>query len=127
MRHGAVVERASSVFRGNATKMKSFRDDVSKFRRGDVSGVDLVDMLWSLCDVSSKELGTLINEVAELFEDETKRLELVKAWNNWKAIVSCRHLLLPYHTTNTDRTRITRQSPAHRRNRLPPRLRPAGC
>lgn len=121
------MERAISVFRGNATKMKSFRDDVSKFRRGDVSGVDLVDMLWSLCDVSSKELGTLINEVAELFEDEKKKLELVKAWNNWKAIVS-RHLFLPYRTTtNTDRTRITRQSPVHRRNRLPPRLRPAGC
>ena len=108
-----MIERANSVFRSDATKMRSFRDDVSKFRRGEFSGSDLVDMLWSLCDVSAKELGTLINEVAELFEDETKRQELVKAWNNWKAIVSCRHPFLPHGRFAL--TPIERRLPANRR------------
>ncbi|KAF8534030.1 hypothetical protein BDD12DRAFT_448342 [Trichophaea hybrida] len=86
LRHAAVIERASNILRHDFTKMQLFRADISKFRAGAISGNDLVDMFWSLCDVSAKELGTLINEVADLYEDESKRQELLKAWNNWKAI-----------------------------------------
>jgi len=87
LRHAAVIERASNMLRNDTTKMQLFRDDISKFRSGAISGDNLVDMLWSLFDASAKELNTLINEVAELYEDEVKKKELLKAWNNWKAIV----------------------------------------
>jgi hypothetical protein len=87
LRHAAVIERASNMLRNDSTKMQLFRNDISKFRSGAISGDNMVDMLWSLFDVSAKELNTLINEVAELYEDEVKKRELLKAWNNWKAIV----------------------------------------
>ena len=88
MRHTAVIERASGMLRHDAGKMELFRTDISKFRSGAISGNRLVDMLWSLFDVTAPELGTLINEVSDLYEEEAKRKELLKAWNNWKAIVS---------------------------------------
>jgi hypothetical protein len=86
LRHAAVIERASNLLRADNTKMSLFRAYISKFRAGSISGDNLVDSLWSLFDTSAKELNTLINEVAELYEDETKKKDLLKAWNNWKAI-----------------------------------------
>ncbi|KAA8909334.1 hypothetical protein FN846DRAFT_776407 [Sphaerosporella brunnea] len=86
LRHAAVIERASNMLRNDATKMPLFRNYISKFRGEAISGDSLVDSLWSLFDVSAKELNTLINEVAELYEDENKKRDLLKAWNNWKAI-----------------------------------------
>lgn len=87
LKHTAVTERASNLLRGDPKKIELFRKHVSNFRAGKVDGDGLVDIFWGLFDVTANDLGKLVQELAELYEDEKKQLELKKAWNNWKAIV----------------------------------------
>ncbi|KAI5795115.1 hypothetical protein EDC01DRAFT_690152 [Geopyxis carbonaria] len=86
LKHTAVLERASTMLRNDPMKIDLFRNDVSKFRVGSLAGNDLIDAFWSLFDVTAQDLGKLLNELAELYEDDKKKAELLKAWNNWKAI-----------------------------------------
>ncbi|KAI0536672.1 hypothetical protein GGR58DRAFT_514380 [Xylaria digitata] len=87
MRHSAVIERASNLLHNDKAKIERFRFHVSSFRQGKITAPALVDALFSLfADISSSALGTLVREVADLFEDKTKGDGLRKAWNDWRAI-----------------------------------------
>ncbi|KAK4869003.1 hypothetical protein LT330_006612 [Penicillium expansum] len=86
MRHEAVVERASNLLRNDATKLAEFRSRVSNYRASSISATELIDAFFSLFDTSSTELGKLIKELAEIYEDESKRSDLLRAWNDWRAI-----------------------------------------
>jgi len=86
LKHASVIERANTFFRHDAKKMELFRAYISKYRAGAISASDLVDMLWGLFDVAANDLGKLLQELAELYEDDSKQKELLKAWNSWKAI-----------------------------------------
>ncbi|CAG8327168.1 unnamed protein product [Penicillium salamii] len=86
MRHEAVVQRASSLLRNDATKLSEFRSRVSSFRTSSISATELIDAFFSLFDTSSTELGKLVKELADIYEDESKRSELLRAWNDWRAI-----------------------------------------
>lgn len=88
LKHTAVIERASTLLRGDQQKLGLFRANITNFRTGKISGDALVDNFWALFDVTAADLGKLLNELSELYEDEQKRSEMLKAWNNWKAIVS---------------------------------------
>lgn len=66
--------------------MKIFKTEISRFSRGALTASGLVDNFWTLFDVKAPELGVLTRELAELFEDETKRRELLRAWNDWRAV-----------------------------------------
>lgn len=86
MRHAAVIERASNLLRNDATKLAEFRSRVSSYRASSISATELIDAFFSLFDTSSTELGKLIKELAEIYEDESKRSDLLRAWNDWRAI-----------------------------------------
>ncbi|OQE41850.1 hypothetical protein PENCOP_c004G07644 [Penicillium coprophilum] len=86
MRHQAVVERASNLLRNDATKLAEFRSRVSSYRASSISATELIDAFFSLFDTSSTELGKLIKELAEIYEDESKRSGLLQSWNDWRAI-----------------------------------------
>jgi hypothetical protein len=86
LRHAAVIERASNLLRNDATKLADFRNKVSQYRTSAISPTELIDAFFSLFDTSSSELGKLIKELAEIYEDESKRNGLLKAWNDWRAI-----------------------------------------
>lgn len=87
MRHSAVIERASNLLHNDKAKIERFRSHISSFRQDKVTPSVLVDALFSLfADISSSALGTLIREVADLFEDKAKGDRLRKAWNDWRAI-----------------------------------------
>ncbi|RPA93976.1 hypothetical protein L873DRAFT_1793263 [Choiromyces venosus 120613-1] len=86
IRHSAVIDRANTMLRYNQSKLDSFKGHVSSYRQGKVSARQLVELLWSLFDVKAPDLGKLIKELADLFEDEERKQGLLKAWNNWKAI-----------------------------------------
>ena len=86
MRHEAVVQRASGLLRNDATKLSEFRSRVSSYRTSSISATELIDAFFSLFDTSSTELGKLIKELAEIYEDESKRSDLLRAWNDWRAI-----------------------------------------
>ncbi|KAJ6066704.1 uncharacterized protein N7446_003741 [Penicillium canescens] len=86
LRHGAVIERASNLLRNDATKMGEFRQRVSNYRSSSISATELIDAFFSLFDTSSTELGKLIKELADIYEDESKRSGLLQAWNDWRAI-----------------------------------------
>jgi hypothetical protein len=87
IKHMAVIERASKMLRLDAKKIELFRNFISRFRLGAISGGDLIDLLWKLFDVTPQDFGTLAKELAELYEDENKKRELLKAWNSWKVDV----------------------------------------
>jgi ribosome assembly protein 4 len=86
MRHEAVVQRASALLRNDATKLAEFRSRVSSFRTSSISATELIDAFFSLFDTSSTELGKLIKELADIYEEESKRSDLLRAWNDWRAI-----------------------------------------
>ncbi|KAM7218859.1 hypothetical protein V8F06_005739 [Rhypophila decipiens] len=86
-RHGAVVERASNLLGSDPTKINSFRTYISNYNRGSMTAEQLIDAFFALfSETSSNALGTLVREVADLFEDKTKAEALRKAWHNWRAI-----------------------------------------
>lgn len=86
LRHAAVIERAGNMLRQDQAKMDIFRANISKFRSSSISGGELIDVFWALFDVSAAALGKLLHELAELYEDESKKTELLRNWNSWKAI-----------------------------------------
>ncbi|WPH02824.1 E3 ubiquitin-protein ligase hel2 [Acrodontium crateriforme] len=86
LRHAAVTERASTLLRNDQTKLSEFRARISTYRSGTMTASDLINAFFSLFDASSAELGTLIKELADIFEIPTKRDNLLKAWADWKAI-----------------------------------------
>lgn len=88
LKHEAVLERAGALLRNDSHKLNLFRNNISNYRTKKIPASSLVDNFWGLFDVTANDLGKLLHELAELFEDETKKTELLKAWNNWKAIVS---------------------------------------
>ncbi|KAL0938304.1 E3 ubiquitin-protein ligase hel2 [Colletotrichum truncatum] len=87
LRHQSVIERASNLLGKDESKMNTFREHISSFRKGKLTAPQLVDAFFSLfADASSNALGTLVREVADLFEDKTKAQALQKAWQDWRAI-----------------------------------------
>lgn len=86
LRHSSVIERASNLLRNDQTKLSEFRTKVSNYRTSSISATDLIDGFFSLFDTSSSELGKLIKELAEIYENEQKRKTLLEAWNDWRAI-----------------------------------------
>ena len=87
MRHSAVIERASNLLHNDKAKIDKFRSHISSFRQDKLAAPALIDALFSLfADISSSALGTLVREVADLFEDKAKGDRLRKSWNDWRAI-----------------------------------------
>lgn len=86
LRHTAVTERASNLLGNDATKLSQFRTNVSSFRTSTITAADLIDAFFSLFDCSPSDLGILVRELADLYENETKKTELLSAWNSWRSI-----------------------------------------
>ena len=84
--HTSVLQRASALLNDDLTKLSTFRSHVSSYRSSTISAPEIIDSFFSLFDVSSAELGKLVQELADIFEDEKKRQDLLKAWNDWLSI-----------------------------------------
>ena len=84
--HTSVMNRASDMLHANLSKTAEFRAQVSSYRQSSISAQQLIDSFLSLFDAPASELGKLIKELADIYESETKRNELLKAWNDWKAV-----------------------------------------
>ena len=86
LQHSAVMDRASTMLKHDQTKISDFRSQVSTYRTSAISASQLIDTFFSLFDVSSTDLGKLIKELADIYENEAKRNDLLRAWNDWRAI-----------------------------------------
>ena len=87
VRHGSVIERAANLLGNDSRKMADFRENVSTYRQGKLSATQVIDAFFNLfADTSSNALGTLVREVADLFDDKKKADDLRKAWQDWRAI-----------------------------------------
>ncbi|KAM0425433.1 hypothetical protein ACHAPT_009222 [Fusarium lateritium] len=87
VRHGAVVERASNLLGNDNQRMATFRSHISSYRQDDLTAPQLIDAFFTVfADTSSNALGTLVREVADLYEDKVKADALRKAWQDWRAI-----------------------------------------
>lgn len=85
-RHNAVIERASGMLRNDQAKIAEFRAKVSAFRNSTITAPALVESFFTLFDRPSSEVGSLVKELADIFEIPSKRDALLKAWNDWRAI-----------------------------------------
>ncbi|KAK1830409.1 hypothetical protein QBC39DRAFT_353931 [Podospora conica] len=86
-RHAAVIERARNLLNGNPTKMATFRNHISTYNEGSQTSDQLVENLFTLFSESSHHaLGTLVRELAELFENKEKAEQLRKSWQNRRAV-----------------------------------------
>lgn len=87
LRHNSVIERAANLVANDGGKLAQFREHISSYRRGGFTASQLIDVFFGIfADVSSNALGTLVREVADLFEDKAKADALRKAWQDWRAI-----------------------------------------
>lgn len=86
LRHSTVIERASNLLGNDQSRLVEFRTRVSNYRTSRITATELIDAFFSLFDTSSSELGKLIKELAEIYEDSGKRNALLQAWNDWRAI-----------------------------------------
>ena len=86
LQHTAVMDRASTMLKYDQTKISDFRSGVSSYRTSTVTASQLIDSFFSMFDVPSADLGKLIKELADIYENEAKRNGLLKAWNDWRAI-----------------------------------------
>ncbi len=85
-RHGAVIERASNLLGNNPTKMTTFRSYISNYNKGSMTPEQVIGAFFALfSETSSTALGTLVREVADLFDDRKKGELLRRAWQNWRA------------------------------------------
>jgi len=75
------------MLQGDQVKLSEFRAKVSHFKNGQSSAAELVeDFVGLFSSRPSAEVGSLIKELADIFEIEAKRDELLKGWNDWKAL-----------------------------------------
>ncbi|KAI9739764.1 MAG: hypothetical protein M1834_006484 [Cirrosporium novae-zelandiae] len=86
LRHSTVIERASNLLKNDPVKIASFRTKVSSYQHSSLSATELIDSFFSLFDVPAADLGKLIKELAEIYENENKRNALLKSWGDWRAI-----------------------------------------
>lgn len=86
LQHAAIIDRASTLLHNDVSKITIFRDAVSAYRTSSLTAQQLLDRFFTLFDCSSTDLGKLIKELADIYEDEAKRLGLLKVWNDWRAI-----------------------------------------
>lgn len=86
LRHSVVMDRASILLHNDSIKIADFRTRVSAYRTGAIAAPDLIETLFALFDVTPSVLGTLVKELADLYEDDARRAALLKAWNDWRAI-----------------------------------------
>ncbi|KAK0648902.1 hypothetical protein B0T16DRAFT_409057 [Cercophora newfieldiana] len=85
-RHGAVIERASNLLGNNPNKMATFRSYISNYNKGSMTSDQVISSFFSLFSETSKTaLGTLVREVADLFDDKNKGETLRKSWQDWRA------------------------------------------
>lgn len=86
-RHGAVIERASNLLGSNPSKMATFRSYISNYNSNSMTSDQVIAAFFSLfSETSSTALGTLVREVADLFDDKKKGETLRKSWQNWRAV-----------------------------------------
>jgi len=86
LQHSAVMDRASSMLKQDQSKISDFRSSVSSYRTSAITASQLTESFFSLFDVPSADLGKLVKELADIYENESKRNGLLKAWNDWRAI-----------------------------------------
>lgn len=87
LRHSHVIGRASALLQNDQMKFTQFRSSISAYQRNTMSAAALIDSFFALfSDTSSTALGSLIREVADLYEDKSKAEALRTAWNDWRAI-----------------------------------------
>ncbi|KAI9889065.1 MAG: hypothetical protein M1814_005854 [Vezdaea aestivalis] len=88
VRHEAVLNRASSLLDGSSEKLQYFRNTISSYRASNTSAADLIGLFTNLFPVSTTELGTLIRDLADIYEVPEKREGLLKAWNDYRTVKS---------------------------------------
>ncbi|KAM5374267.1 hypothetical protein ACJZ2D_006592 [Fusarium nematophilum] len=86
VRHGAVVERASNLLGNDTQRMATFRSHISSYRQGELTAPQLIDAFFTLfADTSPNALGSLVSELADLYEEKSRADALRRAWQNWRA------------------------------------------
>ena len=86
IQHNAVINRASTILHNDPLKVTEFRNRVSSYRTSTITASELIDSFFALFDCPSSEISKLVKELADLYENEAKRANLLKAWSDWRAI-----------------------------------------
>ena len=84
-RHAAVMQRAMVLLRHDQSKFVQYRAKVASYQNSSISAAELVDSLSALFDTNTTDFGKAIQELAEIYETESKRSGLLKAWNDRRA------------------------------------------
>ncbi|KAI5819519.1 hypothetical protein BZA77DRAFT_157545 [Pyronema omphalodes] len=92
--NAAVLDRASKMLGFDQDRIREFRGYVSRYNREQEPDSDgLISNLWRLFKMEKAnarqvtEFGTLITELASIYENESKQKKLRQSWNTRKLII----------------------------------------
>ena len=86
LRHREVIEHASILLQNDSSSIARFRNLISSYKSSSITAEALIDSFFSLFSDASNSTGTIVREVADLFEDKKKADGLRTAWSDWRAI-----------------------------------------
>ncbi len=85
--HATVVDKATRMLGNDNLKVAQFRNALTSYRSEGITASGLIDTFFALfSDTASSALGTLVRDVADLYEDKKKAEGIRTAWNDWRAI-----------------------------------------
>ncbi|KAF2669655.1 hypothetical protein BT63DRAFT_373486 [Microthyrium microscopicum] len=89
-KHASVTERAINLVKGDQLKLNTFRTNVSSYKNSSKTAAELIESFFILFDTTgpsaNANIGKLVKELADIFEIDSKKQALLKAWNDHKAI-----------------------------------------
>jgi E3 ubiquitin-protein ligase ZNF598 len=90
IRHEAVISRATQLAHNSPSTLSQFRILVSSYRSSTLTAPALVERLAIdvFLNAPTAELGKLVRELADLYENESKRQGLLEAWNGYRSVTS---------------------------------------
>lgn len=83
-KYQALLEKVHMITSFDEEKVAIFKTNIAQFRSTNITATELIDNLWSLFKIQVDSLGTIITGSADLLDSESKKQELLAAWNDWK-------------------------------------------
>ncbi|KAF9164407.1 hypothetical protein BGX21_011286 [Mortierella sp. AD011] len=85
-KHAALQDRVQQYLQGTTGTLSQFRTLTTQYRNGQIPANQYVASLASLFNLDLEKTGKVTQGLYEVFDSETKKAELMKAWRDFKTV-----------------------------------------
>ncbi|GAA95526.1 uncharacterized protein L969DRAFT_45026 [Mixia osmundae IAM 14324] len=101
-RHASLLQKVASAVSGSDGKITAFKTAVRSFRAGEMAAEDLVDTIWHILNRATDVAAEIINDMAELLDNDDKARDVTRAWRNFSIAHDSFPSLTPLAPTRTE-------------------------